>query len=462
MNKISSVFKKLILLALLVVAFVVVPNGCWADEAPKVKINGEFLSFDTPPVVENARTLVPFRAIAEGLGATVDYNSEEKKVTATKGETTISFIIGENKINVNGQEKELDVAPTVVNGRTMLPARAFAESLGSNVEWQDGTVAITTTQSPDSTMNPNPKPIKEPAPAPPAKNLPPAQGQTNSASKFLAMSAVALSQVKSYAYEGPTTVSYSSAGKKVHDDLNIDQSGAFAMPKQNYLKASTTVPTTAKTGSIEIYSDGVNIYIKVVGEVNKENLPESQWVLAGNVKSSSYTAQSNPFSCLQFLAGMGSSVAFGTDKEINGKKYKTVIVTLNQENIKAALGSILAVAQQEIKTIAGGTVVQVQAQVVPQNVSGKIETAGSIIYYIDPKTMIAEIAEFTGTDTTTITGSTSVVSATIQFNGSININNINQAVTFPDVSGVVEMPVRTEYSGGVMHKGDNKVFQFNK
>lgn len=49
------------------------------------------------------------------------------------------------KIYVNDQEVKTDVAPQVINGRTMVPIRAIAEYLGSEVKWdpQSNTVNIT-------------------------------------------------------------------------------------------------------------------------------------------------------------------------------------------------------------------------------------------------------------------------------------------------------------------------------
>ncbi len=43
-----------------------------------VTINGDKLSFDVPPVIENGRTLVPVRVIFEALGAEVTYNAASK------------------------------------------------------------------------------------------------------------------------------------------------------------------------------------------------------------------------------------------------------------------------------------------------------------------------------------------------------------------------------------------------
>lgn len=46
----------------------------------------------------------------------------------------------DNKVAlVDGEEKILDVPPTIINNRTMLPIRFIAEELGCKVEWKEAT-----------------------------------------------------------------------------------------------------------------------------------------------------------------------------------------------------------------------------------------------------------------------------------------------------------------------------------
>lgn len=45
-----------------------------------------------------------------------------------------------------GKTKSNDVAPKIVNGRTMLPARFVAEQLGASVEWNEADKTVTITK----------------------------------------------------------------------------------------------------------------------------------------------------------------------------------------------------------------------------------------------------------------------------------------------------------------------------
>lgn len=103
-----------------------------------VMYNGEKISFDQIPVIENGRTLVPLRAIFEKIGATVEWNGETQTVTATKDDTSVSLTINNTVAIKNGEEIALDVPAKIIGGRTLVPVRFVSDCFGVAVEW-DGT-----------------------------------------------------------------------------------------------------------------------------------------------------------------------------------------------------------------------------------------------------------------------------------------------------------------------------------
>ncbi len=113
---------------------------------PYMYINEALTEIDpgrgTQPVIipEWGRTVVPIRAIAEALGATVEWDGIERKVTITLNTQKIELWIGNPMAKVNGigewiDEDNHDVKPIIINDRTMLPLRFIGESLGCTVEW---------------------------------------------------------------------------------------------------------------------------------------------------------------------------------------------------------------------------------------------------------------------------------------------------------------------------------------
>ena len=106
--------------------------------------NGVVSSIDAAPMIQDNRTFVPFRALAEAFGATVDFEATTNTVTAKLDGTTVVLTIGSSVMTVGDEAKTLDVAPFISGDRTMVPVRAVAEALGFNVEATsnpDGTTA---------------------------------------------------------------------------------------------------------------------------------------------------------------------------------------------------------------------------------------------------------------------------------------------------------------------------------
>lgn len=94
------------------------------------------------PIVENSRTLVPIRSIAQSLNYNVTWNQEEATAYLTKNDIVIKIKPDSLFINVNGKIKALDVPARVINNRILIPIRAISESLGYIVYWQAETKDI--------------------------------------------------------------------------------------------------------------------------------------------------------------------------------------------------------------------------------------------------------------------------------------------------------------------------------
>ena len=135
--------KKLLLSAITVLMVTVYLLSMVYAEGIAVTLNGNKLDFsDQSPTIVESRTLVPLRAIFEALGATVEWDSSTRTVTSQRNGVTISLSIGSNILYRNGETRELDVAAQIINGRTMVPARAVAEAYDITVDWDGDTQTV--------------------------------------------------------------------------------------------------------------------------------------------------------------------------------------------------------------------------------------------------------------------------------------------------------------------------------
>ena len=114
-----------------------------------VQLNGAYVHFaDAQPEKVNGHVMVPFRAIAEVLGAEVTYDAGA--ITAKKNGETLSFALGGKQLTITDDSTgkvikttAVDSAPYKKKGRTYVPVRFFAEAFGLTVQWdQDMQTAV--------------------------------------------------------------------------------------------------------------------------------------------------------------------------------------------------------------------------------------------------------------------------------------------------------------------------------
>lgn len=109
-----------------------------------VMVDGKCIQFpDTAPKIVDSRTMLPVRAVTEGLGMIVDWNAKDKTITISRPdiEFSVVFTIGSRECTVyHGEEKStvtMDCAAYIDGGRTMVPVRFMSEALGYTVLWDN-------------------------------------------------------------------------------------------------------------------------------------------------------------------------------------------------------------------------------------------------------------------------------------------------------------------------------------
>lgn len=122
-----------LLLALVLLFSVQVPAFSANDIT--VYVDNIRLEFDVQPQMISGRTMVPLRAIFEALGATVEWDGATQTVTAYNDQYFVIARIGDTSMTVNNTLKTMDIAPLILNGRTLVPARFVAEAFDCTVQW---------------------------------------------------------------------------------------------------------------------------------------------------------------------------------------------------------------------------------------------------------------------------------------------------------------------------------------
>jgi len=112
-------------------------------DSPYMTVDGLVKEIDpgrgTVATTINSRTMVPIRAIAEEIGGAnadvVGWDDATQTVTIELNSLELKMTIGSKICTVNGQDMEMDVAPAIINERTLLPLRFFGENLGYTVSF---------------------------------------------------------------------------------------------------------------------------------------------------------------------------------------------------------------------------------------------------------------------------------------------------------------------------------------
>lgn len=99
------------------------------------EVSGKTIYNDVAPLVINDRTMLPARFVAENLGVDVQWDADKECVIIDGRNRYIELFVGSNFAKVDGEPQALDSALFIENGRTYCPVRFICEALGADVEW---------------------------------------------------------------------------------------------------------------------------------------------------------------------------------------------------------------------------------------------------------------------------------------------------------------------------------------
>jgi hypothetical protein len=106
-------------------------------------VNNKVVALDVAPYITEGRTMLQFNVLG-AFGIDVQWDEATRSVIAEGNGTKVVLTIDSKVAVVNGQEVALDVAPTIVNGRTVVPVGFITGNFGINPTFTynaDGTIA---------------------------------------------------------------------------------------------------------------------------------------------------------------------------------------------------------------------------------------------------------------------------------------------------------------------------------
>lgn len=108
----------------------------------EMEVNGNLnqIPMDVAPTAINQRTMLPIRFVAEAIGATVEWHQDTQSATFTKDGITATITLGSNIIKVSdGRQIVMDAEPTVISERIFVPLTNISQIFGmTNGDLRDG------------------------------------------------------------------------------------------------------------------------------------------------------------------------------------------------------------------------------------------------------------------------------------------------------------------------------------
>ncbi len=142
MEKISPQFpkRKTVAATVVVAAFAAAMSSLSHPAA--LRVDGQRMVSDVPPVTTARGAYVPLRVVAESLGADTNYDPKTGTIELIRANDTMRLHVGERVASLNGYRLTLKAAPFAVRGRTMVPLAVIARALKTKVRYDGARAQI--------------------------------------------------------------------------------------------------------------------------------------------------------------------------------------------------------------------------------------------------------------------------------------------------------------------------------
>ncbi len=136
---------------LLVLMLMVMPSVGHAAQQAHINLNGKEISMPSNVDIVSMKgsVMIPLRVVVEQLGYKVSWAGPSQTATISQGSNVVALTAGSTTAIVNGQQFDLEAAPIIQHGTTLVPLRFLGENTGATVKWDNSskTVFLTMKQS---------------------------------------------------------------------------------------------------------------------------------------------------------------------------------------------------------------------------------------------------------------------------------------------------------------------------
>ncbi|MDF2958392.1 MAG: S-layer protein [Paenibacillus sp.] len=106
------------------------------------QVDGISFPMKRTPVIADGFSYLYIRDLAAALGASVDWDEEQRAAVYTKGSLKVTLYTTKNEYSVNGELRPTATPAKLIGENTMVPVRLLAEVLGAKVEYADATRTV--------------------------------------------------------------------------------------------------------------------------------------------------------------------------------------------------------------------------------------------------------------------------------------------------------------------------------
>ncbi|GAC1499492.1 MAG: hypothetical protein NVS1B14_02990 [Vulcanimicrobiaceae bacterium] len=108
----------------------------------ELRVDGQRLASEVPPVTQNHDVFVPLRAISDALGADTRFDADHEHIEVIRGDQTLRIAVGSVRATLNGAPMTFRHAPFRVRGRVMMGLRAISRAFGVKAHYDRRTSRI--------------------------------------------------------------------------------------------------------------------------------------------------------------------------------------------------------------------------------------------------------------------------------------------------------------------------------